>query len=176
MRKSVAGFSLIEVLVALSVFSLGMLSVLELQVKASTYAGQAKYAQAAHLLALDLRGIYQYQLLKQANEGATANDLLLPTKTLGGNLPIATCAADIGSIEVQLSCWQERMFRQLPSAEQVFAEYAYICQSDEPGRCSATGDALEIQLAWTATNSLCSVVSPLDSGQQLCLYRARIEL
>ena len=84
MRKSVAGFSLIEVLVALSVFSLGMLSALELQVKASTYAGQAKYAQVAHLLALDLRGIYQYQLLNQAAETTPANTRLLPTKALGG--------------------------------------------------------------------------------------------
>ena len=176
MKKSILGFSLIEVLVALSVFSLGMLSALELQVKASTYAGQAKYAQVAHLLALDLRGIYQYQLLNQAAETTPANTRLLPTKALGGILPVAACSADLGSIEVQLGCWQERLFRQLPSAEQVFAEYGYICQSTAPGQCHATGNALEVQLAWTARHSLCPASAPQESGQQLCFYRVRIEL
>ena len=167
MQHNMQGFSLFELLVALAIFALGMLGNASLQAQATTYIAQARYQNAAHLLALDLQSIYQ-QLLAQPKQ---TNDLA--AKQLASAYRLSSCNPALITLENQLNCWTERAFEQLPESQQLFADYFLICLSRQAGQCDSQGDALEVQLAWRGRQDLCIQPAANDS---VCLYRMRLEL
>lgn len=94
-HRTLAGFMLLEVLVALLVFSLGVLGLVGLQANAIKQSGQAKYRADAALLA----------------------DELIGTMWVGNRTPAALQAAYGSTPSAEYAAWLAKVGTTLPGAD-----------------------------------------------------------
>lgn len=183
-----AGFSLIEVLVALVVLSLGLLGAVGMQASALAANRETRNFSMAASLALDLAErmrANQETSLKTAavNNPYLMSDLTLtPSSTIatpGTNCLTNTCTTDqLAAWDV--ADWQGKVKSGLPSARLVVCYDATPYGSDGKAQwaCSNSGTALVVKMAWAqgtvnsagqgdllaASDALPLVVLPLTSG------------
>lgn len=157
------GFSMIEVLVALVLISIGVLGMVAMQGRTIQYTQESVQRNAAAMLdaVLNLRA--------QLREDSVYY------KAKGSDFPAAParCAPLPADAKERLGCWAQQASKDLPGASALLNSQFYICRSPTPGTCDNTkGSAIEIQVAWRAMDGACFNAS--DST--LCTYSVRSEL
>lgn len=105
-----AGFSLIEVLIAFLVLSIGMLGVASLQVNSARYIHEAKMRTTA---AISVNEIVNRIQATAYDMNGTARDTLLNLYV--GATPASTCVPNLSSIENDLACLGHTISSQLPN-------------------------------------------------------------
>ncbi len=179
------GFSLIEVLVALLLTTIGVLGMVALQGRSIQYTQDSVQRNTAVVLTGDLIEImraHPKELFDMAppqfpmNSGLKNNSLFY--KEAGDDLANrATCVADPARIAKTAKefrdCWADRVEALLPGGEDLFKDHGYICRSSSPGNCDSKGSMVEIRLAWHVREGAC-----LDAGDPnatVCTYTVRVE-
>ena len=178
------GFSLIEILVAIIVLSVGMLGAVGMQSAALQANKESKNQAAAVTFARELgermRGNHIVALKKTASE----NPYLIDT-TLTGTSSVATftvnclatgCSVPKDAATWDVADWQGRVVATLPTPR------IRVCYDETPfiagiarWNCTNTGDLAVLKMSWTSTNTAGSLtfadspgvplmVLPLTSG------------
>ncbi|MBO2929636.1 MULTISPECIES: type IV pilus modification protein PilV [Pseudomonadaceae] len=160
--KQEFGFSLVEVLVALIVISVGVLGLVALQGRTLQYTNESSQRTNAVMLANDLVE------LMRSNRAALvgANGLIRPDspyfKLSGSGFPnsvVASCATSAGCssaemAQTHLANWATQVRNTLPlgnDAAGFFSGQYVICRTQSPtvaSPCSDTGSNIMIQIAW----------------------------
>lgn len=179
------GFSLIEVLVALLLTTIGILGMVALQGRSIQYTQDAMQRNAAVELANDLIEIiraHPQELYSSTapklpmNSGMKEDSIFYKAK--GSDLPerqkCVTSPSQIAkTARQQRDCWADRVEALLPGAKDLFSSDMYICRSPEPGKCDDKGSMLEIRLAWEVRQGACLDASAPDAT--VCTYTIRVE-
>lgn len=145
--RSRAGFSLIEVMIAVLVLSIGLLGMAALQGFSLQNTRSANYRSQATNLA--------YQLIDSMRGNRDAADFGTYETALNGWTPICTgpsaappvicTGASVGTVACDVARWQDRICRDLPNGRgRIVGAFA-----PAPGSTSgvSTGD-LEVHLCW----------------------------
>ena len=174
MRRSQAGFSMIEVLVSVVLICVGLLGIAALQSKAVPFTQDSVQRNTAIMLSNDL-----LELVRSHPE-ALDRYLKAPGRAFASApascLPTPTAAAD------QLACWAAQASALLPGAADLLTSSFYVCRNATPGPAGAAasctgGDYLEIQVAWSAPLDSCLEGTATTSGtSSTCTYRVRTKL
>ena len=170
-----AGFTLLEVLVAVVVLSFGMLGVVGLQAAALQANKDARYQSSAARFARELGDMMRGNNTVAILSG-TANPYLVPNFT--GTVPSApsncykttACAGNptlIGQFEI--SDWLERVKEELPGARVVVCPDAtpYDGSGKAQWTCSGSGTVLYVKIGWTRqlfNPTATSVANTLDQA------------
>lgn len=167
------GFSLVEVLVTMLLIAIGVLGMVGLQARAIQYTQDAVQRNTAAMLANDL-----VEMMRAKQHQLAAGDPFTVDpgfyKDAGeafpdepeSCLPLPDAAAD------QLACWAvTRAAAALPGADDLLQDEFYICQTDQPGLCTGSGDAVEIQLAWRVKSGECLDAEDDTEDAAVCRYR-----
>ncbi len=178
------GFSLIEVLVALLLTTVGVLGMVALLGRSVQYTQDSVQRNTAVDLTNDLieiiRANPQELYSKTApkapmNSGMNSSSLFY--KSAGGNFSNrAACVAGASEIartaQEQRDCWADKLEAALPGGAELFASDTYICRSPSPGQCNSdAGSMIEIHLAWQVRKGTC-----MDgSDATVCAYTVRVE-
>ena len=152
-----AGFTLLEVLVAVVVLSFGMLGVVGLQAAALQANKDARYQSSAARLARELGDMMRGNNTVAIMTG-TANPYLVTNFT--GTVPSApsncyTSTACVGNgmliAQFEISDWLERVKEELPGARVVVCADAtpYDSSGKPQWNCSASGSVLYVKIGWT---------------------------
>ena len=173
--KDSKGFSMIEVLIALLLISVGILGMAVLQVRTLQYTNDAAIRNTAAILGNDLLEIIRThpdalsRFYKAADQGFP-------------DVPSTGCAPLPQAAEEQLGCWAEKAANTLPGAAQLLESQFYICRTNTANPtapCSASGDAIQVQLAWQVYKGECVDPEVITVGQQtlnVCTYRIRTRI
>ncbi|NDP49567.1 MAG: type IV pilus modification protein PilV [Sulfuriferula multivorans] len=171
-QKNNRGFSLIEVLIALLLISVGVLGMVAMQGKAITYTQDSVQRNAAAALANDL-----LELMRAQPAGLpAASDFYKAAGTGFASVSSADCVATPTSASAQLACWADKVNKQLPVSESLLTNDFYICRTTVPGTCTTAGSAVEIQLAWQVRAGACMDSGDDENTSTICYYRLRSEL
>ncbi|EPQ3030501.1 type IV pilus modification protein PilV [Pseudomonas paraeruginosa] len=172
-----SGFSLIEVLVALLLVSIGVLGMIAMQGKTIQYTADSVERNKAAMLGSNLLESMRASpkaLYDVKDQMATQSDFF---KAKGSAFPTApsSCTPLPDTVKDRLGCWAEQVKKELPGATDLLNSEFYICRSSKPGDCDGKGSMLEIRLAWRGKQGAC--VNPADSGADtsLCHYTLRVE-
>ena len=175
-RCSQAGVSLVEVLVALLVVSLGLLAMVGLLGTASRFGKTSELRSTASLLAQDITDRMRANL-----EGAKAGNYDLVTSDLATALPdaaaacanAASCtAAELAAID--LAEWQASLFNSLPGGTG-FVQFAngaadvWIIWQD-PSSLSDDADKLAFLTGADGSTSACPPEFNLEAPVPSCMY------
>ncbi|ESQ98512.1 pilus assembly protein PilV [Stutzerimonas chloritidismutans AW-1] len=183
--KTSKGFSLIEVLVALLLTTIGVLGMVALQGRSIQYTQDSVQRNTAIALSGDLIEIMRAQPKELFNASppqfpmnSGLKDTSLFYKTLGDDFANReTCVAGPNRIaetaEELRDCWADKVEALLPGGTDVFTEHTYICRSSVPGDCDGKGSMLEIHLAWQVREGACLDASNTDGA--VCAYTVRVE-
>lgn len=169
------GFSMIEVLVALVLISIGVLGMVAMQGRTIQYTQESVQRNAAAMLASDLMEIMRADPDAVLNLRDQLREDSVYYKAKGSDFPAAParCAPLPADAKERLGCWAQQASKDLPGASALLNSQFYICRSPTPGTCDNTkGSAIEIQVAWRAMDGACFNAS--DST--LCTYSVRSEL
>jgi type IV pilus assembly protein PilV len=116
------GVMLLEALIAILIFSIGILALIAMQSRAIAYSSDAKYRSDASFLANDIIGqmwLDRANIANYASPGGSSPELAawivrvnatLPGTTIAGNTPVIAVNAVTGEVDVTIK-WQ------LPSGE-----------------------------------------------------------
>ncbi len=173
-----AGFSLIEVMVALLVLCAGVLGMVALQTQGLQLSQSANQRSAAVMLAQDLVE------LMRSNPDAALNAAELFSSTSGyykaagsefSSASVANCASidrSAGGSTVasqDLGCWLQAVQNLLPVTSGLLKSNFTICPSKQENSCSSgSSSVVMIQLAWQDKTGACT--------DNICYYRLRAEL
>jgi type IV pilus assembly protein PilV len=169
------GFSLIEVLVAIVILSVGVLGAVALQASALKSNREVRYQVVAVSLAKELaeklRGNHAVAI-----KTATADNPYLTDATLtaapsapSNNCFTTGCANDALSVaRWDMYDWQQRLFNALPRPR------VRICMDATPfdgtgapqWACSNTGDVLVLKLAWNRTDTKGQLIFTSDAASR----------
>ncbi|WP_256676023.1 type IV pilus modification protein PilV [Pseudomonas sp. SCB32] len=165
------GFSLIEVLVAVVLTCIGLLGMVALQGRSLQYIQDSAQRNTAAALANDLVEMIR---LRSAGQAVPAGYL----KPAGASFPgtPADCANTPSAAEQQLACWALRAGALLPGARELLVDEFHICRSAAESHCAATGDVLEIQLAWRVRPGECLDRRAADPPEPICRYLLRTRI
>lgn len=107
------GFTLLEVLVALLVLSIGLLGLAGLQATSARYSFEAYMRSNNTMAAAEIidKILMRTSSLKDATEKNTLLNLYASTAAA------ASCDLTIGDIATDLACWQESLANALPEGE-----------------------------------------------------------
>ena len=180
------GFSLIEVLVALLLTTIGILGMVALQGRSIQYTQDSVQRNTAVELTNNLIEVMRAnpnELFNMAppqfpmNSGIKANSIFFKEKGQEFDNR-AACVSDANTIpktakEVR-DCWADNVEAKLPGGKEIFASDVYICRSSAPGTCDNKGSMLEVQLAWQTQEGACLDVADTDAS--VCTYSVRVEL
>lgn len=183
------GFSLIEVLVALVLTTIGVLGMVVLQSKAVYYTSDAAARDTAVTLANELIEImrthrddlyerrppehYSYSRLKAVTDIYTsAGDLKSSVSCPASGLP--------QSLSEQVGCWMEKVQNSLPAPEGQDARIIRLCPSfklktnGQPDCAGSNylGSTLAVQIMWRGKDEVCGA----NSNSFNCSYTTRVEL
>ena len=155
------GFSMIEVLVALVLISIGVLGMVAMQGRTIQYTQESVQRNAAAMLASDLMEIMRADPDAVLNLRAQLREDSVYYKAKGSDFPAAParCAPLPADAKERLGCWAQQASKDLPAASDVYKR-------------QTKGSAIEIQVAWRAMDGACFNAS--DST--LCTYSVRSEL
>lgn len=179
------GFSLIEVLVALLLTTVGVLGMVALQGRSVQYTQDSVQRNTAIVLAGDLIEIvraHPKELFKNSPPKFPMNsglkDASLFYKEVDKDFADrASCVASptrIAETAKELrDCWADKVEALLPGGSEVFDSDVYICRSSEPGNCDGKGSMLEVRMAWQVRAGAC--LDDSDSESEVCSYTVRVE-
>ncbi|VXD02547.1 Pilus assembly protein PilV [Pseudomonas sp. 8Z] len=185
--KGTQGFSLIEVLVALLLTTVGVLGMVALQGRSIQYTQDSVQRNTAVELANDLMEIMRanpkalFDKVPPAspmNSGINSNSVFFKDKAEDFSNR-EDCVRDEGELpanaQQQRDCWADRVEEQLPEAADLLTSDMYICRSASPGQCTDDqGSMIEIQLAWRVRPGAC--LDAVDPDATICTYRVRVQL
>ncbi len=160
-HSKAAGFSLVEVLVTALLIGVGLLGMITLQGRVIAYTTEATQRTTAAMLAGDLLELIRATPSSWAlylQNGAPANS------------SATSCAATPATPAAQLACWRAEVATLLPGSSDLPASTTYVCRSPAAGVCSAQGEAIEIQVAWTGSQGAC------PTANAYCHVRLRSEI
>lgn len=180
------GFSLIEVLVALLLTTIGILGMVALQGRSIQYTQDSVQRNTAVELTNDLIEIMRAnpnELFSMApprfpmNSGIKENSIFFKEK--GEALDNReTCVIDADTIPKTAKelrdCWADNVEDKLPGGDEIFESDVYVCRSSTPGTCDNKGSMLEVQLAWQTQEGAC--LDAADTDASVCTYSVRVEL
>jgi len=188
MRKAMKtnkGFSLIEVLVALLLTTIGVLGMVALQGRSIQYTQDSVQRNTAILLSGDLIEIiraHPKELFNTSppqfpmNSGLKSSSMFY--KEAGSDfIDRESCVASptrIAQTAKELrDCWADKLEAALPGGAELFDSDTYICRSSTPGSCDGQGSMLEIHMAWQVREGACLDSSNTDDT--VCTYTVRVE-
>src|SRR4051812_22872137 len=157
------GFTMVEVLVAIVILSIGILGAVGMQVSAIRMNKEVRYQATALTLARELAEKMRGNKDVAIQTTAAANPFLLNT-TLGSTAPSAPgtncytgqCTAPIDIAKWDVYDWQLRMLASLPSPRIV------VCMDADPydaigqprWACSNSGTIATLKVAWNRANTM----------------------
>lgn len=155
-RRAAAGFSLLEVLVAVVVLSFGVLGVVGLQAASLQANKQAKYQSAAVRLGRELGDMMRGNPTIATQTSASANPYLVDFSGVvvatATDCSAAICATPLDVANFEMSDWLRRAVIDLPGARVV------VCPDDAPYDASgvprwtcagSTKGIFVIKIGWT---------------------------
>ena len=184
------GFSLIEVLVAIVIISIGILGLVAMQGRTVQYTQDSAQRNTAAMLADDL-----IELIRSNRDGVVAsNGLLRGTsnyyKAASASFPasgVADCRTASGCTPDDMATdhqnlWAQQVRNSLPVDNSTLAEFV-ICRDSTPNSaaCDNLGSAIKIQIAWLSRNSECAPNTPctnageVDNANSREFYRISFE-
>ncbi len=179
------GFSLIEVLVALLLTTVGVLGMVALQGRSIQYTQDSVQRNTAVSLANELieiiRGnpqeLYNSAVPKSpVNNGMKASSLFYKEKAedfTDREDCVTTTTRVAETAKEQRDCWADKVEAMLPGGAALFESDVSICRSSTPGDCDDAGSMLEISLAWQVRDGAC--LDADDSDATVCTYTVRVE-
>ncbi|HCF3890620.1 TPA: type 4a pilus minor pilin PilV [Pseudomonas aeruginosa] len=172
-----SGFSMIEVLVALLLISIGVLGMIAMQGKTIQYTADSVERNKAAMLGSNLLESMRASpkaLYDVKDQMATQPDFF---KAKGSAFPTApsSCTPLPDAIKDRLGCWAEQVKNELPGAGDLLKSDYYICRSSKPGDCDGKGSMLEIRLAWRGKQGACVNAADSSADTSLCYYTLRVE-
>jgi len=179
------GFSLIEVLVALLLTTIGVLGMVALQGRSIQYTQDSVQRNTAIVLAGDLIEIIRAnpkELFNMAppqfpmNSGMKDTSLLYKKAGEDFNNRAACVASPtrIAKTPQELrDCWADRIEALLPGGTELFKDHVYICRSSAPDNCDNKGSMIEVRMAWQVREGACLDAS--DPDNTICTYTVRVE-
>ncbi len=186
------GFSLVEVLVTLVLVAIGILGLVALQARSVVFVQDSVQRNNAAILADDLIEIIRSADIVDSVTGLPpdSSDYYKSTGASFTSKADADCQTLPDAATDRLGCWALRASQRLPGVDvdgDLLKDYFYICRSSTPGSCSstATGSALEIQLAWRAKKNEClkapdqstnGTTDTSNDASDICTYQLRTEL
>lgn len=177
MSRRSAGFSLIEVLVALLVTCVGVLGMLAMQTRTIGYAQDTLLRSNAAELADELMEMMRADIY--STQDGSAAQVVPPAswgyyKAAGASFPAApgSCASlSTLTASQRLACWAQRVNQALPGAADLASEF-HVCRTNGSSTCSGSGSAIEIQLAWRVKAGECLDASA-TGDDTICRYVLR---
>ncbi|MGV8844280.1 MAG: type IV pilus modification protein PilV [Pseudomonas sp.] len=166
-QKNNRGFSLIEVLIALLLISVGVLGMVAMQGKAITYTQNSVQRNTAAMLAEDLMELIR------------TNQIDTPyLKAAGSAFPDAasTCTPTPSEPSEQAGCWAAKAGAQLPGASALLASHFVIERPAMLKNDASTGTIIQITLAWSVKNDECFDSALTGNDRDKCTYTLRAEL
>jgi type IV pilus assembly protein PilV len=155
-----AGFTLIEVLVAVAIFAAGMLGMLGLLANSLSWSYSANHTTIASMMAYQMAD----HVRGNVTQFAAYND---PTHTLTSNCMTTTGCTPTQMVESEASLWSQRLADKLPAGQGI------ICRDNSPTdgdpsnwACddSAGAAPMMVKICWKRT---------LSGGAWSC-YRVRV--
>lgn len=181
------GFSLIEVLIALVLTTVGVLGMVALQGRSVQYAQDSVQRNMAVDLASELVEIIRAnpsELFQNTapkapmNNGIKSESIFFKSKKASfkdtANC-VATASKQAHSAKEQRDCWIARAKDLLPGGATVFDSDTYVCHSSTPGSCDNKGSVLEIRLAWQVREGSCLDASDTNNDSPICTYTLRVQ-
>ncbi len=121
-----SGFTLIEVLVALLIVAIGLLSVAALQLQGLKYSHEAYLRSQINILAYD---IAERMRLNRSNAASYVGNYTIPASA-----PAGCTTSTAGNAANDLACWRQQVFNALPPGGSA--------------NITANGDLYTITLSW----------------------------
>jgi type IV pilus assembly protein PilV len=188
MSKQVKGFSLIEVLVALLLTTVGVLGMVALQGRGVQYTQDSLQRNVAVDLTNELieiiRASPEEMFEKTVPKEAMNSDIREASiffKSAGADFSdpascVATASRTPQTAKEQRDCWASRTKSLLPGGSSVFVNESYICQSSAMGTCDSKGSIIEIRLAWQVRENSCPDTSEsAPEDKSVCTYTVRVQ-
>lgn len=158
------GFSLIEVLVALFVLSLGVLGAVGMQAAALKSNKEVRYQAVASTFARELAENMRGNHIVAIKTTAANNPYLIDTLStpFAGTAPaasnncfISACADGSVIAAWEIYDWQTRLETALPSPKVVicFDTTPYTTAGLAQWTCSNTGDTVVVKMSWTRSDT-----------------------
>ncbi|MCJ0973724.1 type IV pilus modification protein PilV [Pseudomonas sp. PS1] len=184
------GFSMIEVLVAIIIISIGVLGLVAMQGKTIQYTQDASQRNVAAMLASDLMELVRSNRNAVfAPSGELSNNSNY-YKSLNESFPtagVAACRTASGCTSGQMATdhlflWTQQVRNSLPIDDNTLATYL-ICRDSTPDTvaCDNLGSAIKIRTAWLSRNSDCPANTPcanagaVDSANRREFYQISFE-
>lgn len=187
MKTQTKGFSLIEVLVALLLTTVGVLGMVALQGRSVQYTQDSVQRNVAVDLANELIEIiranpgevFESTVPKEPmNTGIKTDSIFF--KAAGADFSdSANCVATASEIaqtaKEQRDCWATRTKALLPGGSSVFKSDTRICRSSATADgCDGKGSVIEIRLAWQVRDGAC-LDEAADDDSPVCTYTVRVQ-
>lgn len=185
-----SGFSMIEVLVAIIIISIGVLGLVAMQGRTIQYTQDASQRNVAAMLTRDLMELIRSNrdaVLAASGELSSTSNYY---KALTGSFPtagVAACRTAAGCTPAQMATdhlflWTQQVRNSLPIDNNTLATYL-ICRDSTPESeaCDNIGSAIKIRTAWLSRNSDCPANTPcaeagaVDSTNRRELYQISFE-
>jgi len=157
--RQAAGFTLIEVLVAVLVLSLGVLGAAGMQVASLRANREARSQEVGTRLAMELAELIRANHILAAGTTSTTNPYLL---SFSGTAPsnsatcftASGCSSTLDIAKRDVDDWTQRAAAQLPGiVVRVCYDAAPFDASGLPEwSCDGSGDTLQIKIGWTRAN------------------------
>lgn len=189
-KTSQKGFSMVEVLVAIVIISIGVLGLVAMQGKTIQYTQDANQRNTAAMLTNDLIELIRGnrsavigpsgELLSSSNYYKAASDAF-PT---AGE---ASCRTTTGCTAAQMATdhlflWTQQVRNSLPIDNATLATFI-ICRDRTPDSeaCDNQGSAIKIRVGWLSRNTDCPTNTPcaddnlVDAGNRREYYQISFE-
>ena len=149
-----AGFSLLEVLVAIVVLSFGVLGVVGLQAGALQANKEARYQSSGVRLARELADLMRgnYGVAVQAGNPYLSASYAFPPSAVSQNCyASAGCTTPTAAAQWQVYEWSKRVGVELPSPKVAvcFDKTPYSASGAAQWPCTGDGDVLYVKVGWT---------------------------
>ncbi|WP_286674968.1 type IV pilus modification protein PilV [Pseudomonas subflava] len=184
--RRINGFSLIEILMALLLTTIGILGMVALQGRSIQYTQDSVQRNTAVELSNDLieiiranpKELFTSTLPKSPmNSGMKDNSLFFKNKNeeFENKDECVSNSGEIPSTPLELrDCWAKRVEDQLPGGAELLISDMYICRSAAPGQCTPNqGSMMEIKLAWRVREGACLDADTPNST--VCTYTVRVQ-
>lgn len=144
--RTQAGFSLLEVLIALVVLSVGLLGLAAMQVRGLAYNHEAHVRSQATMLAYDMMDRMRMRKLNGLSQAAINADMALYESTSKLDNSDASCARSAAPAD-EVVCWQQDLAAALPATPDGQAQ-GEIDWVGGRGTASLSDDRFQIVIRW----------------------------
>lgn len=190
MKTSEKGFSMVEVLVAIVIISIGVLGLVAMQGKTIQYTQDSSQRNTAAMLTNDLieliRGnrnavIAPNGQLRSTSNYYKASSTTFPTAGETNCRTTTGCTAEQMATD-HLFLWVQQVRNSLPIDDATLATFI-ICRDRTPESeaCDNQGSAIKIRVGWLSRNTDCPANTPcanenlVDAGNRREFYQISFE-